>query len=102
MYKLVVSELAHQDLDSIVSYIAVELANPAAAGDFLEAVDTCYRNLKNNPMMYEKCRDKRLKTEGYRKALIKSYVAVYKADEETKTVFIMRFFYGARDYIKLI
>jgi plasmid stabilization system protein ParE len=102
MYKLVVSELAHRDLDSIVSYIACELANPDAAGDFLDEVSACYRNLKNNPMMYEKCRDNRLEAEGYRKALIKNYIAVYKINEETKTVCILRFFYGARDYIKLI
>lgn len=57
MYKLAVSELAHRDLDSIVSYIACELVNPDAAGDFLDEVSACYRNLKNNPMMYEKCRD---------------------------------------------
>ena len=56
MYKLFVTELAHQDLDNIVSYIAGQLANTKAAGDFLDEVAAC----------------------------------------------IMRFFYGAQDYIKLI
>jgi plasmid stabilization system protein ParE len=42
MYKLVVTELAHQDLDNIVSYIAIQLANPVAASDFLDKVDKCY------------------------------------------------------------
>jgi len=42
MYKLVITELAHQDLDKIVSYIAVDLVNPIAAGDFLDEVDKCY------------------------------------------------------------
>jgi plasmid stabilization system protein ParE len=102
MYKLLVSELAHQDLDNIVSYIAVQLANPKAAGDFLDEVTTCYGFLKNNPMMYEKCQDKRLGKEGYRKAVIKNYVLVYKINETSQTVSVMRFFYGAQDYIKLI
>lgn len=31
MYKLVVSELAHMDLDNIISYIAKELSSPVAA-----------------------------------------------------------------------
>ena len=35
MYKLLVSELANQDLDNIVSYIVTQLTNPAAARDFL-------------------------------------------------------------------
>jgi len=49
MYKLVVTELAHQDLDNIVSSIAV-----------------------------------------------------YRINEATQSVIILRFFYGAQDYIKLI
>ncbi|MGI6406361.1 MAG: hypothetical protein ACOX2E_07925 [Syntrophaceticus sp.] len=39
MYKLVITELAHQDMDNIASYIAIQLANPAAASDFLGKVD---------------------------------------------------------------
>jgi plasmid stabilization system protein ParE len=54
MYKLNVSELAHQDLDRIISYIAVELANFRAASDFLEELDKCYGNLIINPLMYAK------------------------------------------------
>lgn len=35
MYKLILSELAHSDLEGIVSYIALELASPVAATNFL-------------------------------------------------------------------
>ncbi|WP_371362013.1 hypothetical protein SRRS_32750 [Sporomusa rhizae] len=102
MYKLFVTELAHQDLDNIVSYIAGQLANTKAVGDFLDEVAACYGLLKSNPMMYERCQDKRLSKEGYRKAVIKNYVLVYKVNEASETVCIMRVFYGAQDYIKLI
>jgi len=102
MYRLVITELADHDLDNIVSYIAVQLANPSAASNFLDAVDTCYQFLQSNPLMYEKCRDPRLEAEGYRKAVIKNYIAVYRINEATKSVIILRFFYGAQDYIKLI
>lgn len=57
MYKLVVSELAHRDLDDIVSYIAIELGNPIAAANFLDEVEKCYSHLKNNPFIYERCHD---------------------------------------------
>jgi len=60
MYKLIVSELAHQDLDNIISYIAVQLVNPIAATAFLDEVDKCFGYLKSNPMIYEKCQDKLL------------------------------------------
>jgi plasmid stabilization system protein ParE len=102
MYKLIVTELAHRDLDNIASYIAVQLANPAAASDFLDEVDRCYGYLERNPMMYSKCGDSRLGKEGYRKAVIKNYILVYKVDEIGKTVIVLRFFYGAMDYSKLI
>ncbi|NLP18880.1 MAG: type II toxin-antitoxin system RelE/ParE family toxin [Firmicutes bacterium] len=102
MYKLKVSELAHQDLDKIISYIAINLASPKAATDFLNKVIDCYGYLKDNPFVYAKCRDKWLEKEGYRKVSIKNYVLVYKINENTKTVTILRFFYGAQDYVKLI
>ena len=102
MFRLVVSELAHSDLDNIISYIAVQLANPIAATDFLDEVEKCYGYLKSNPRIYERCYDARLAKEGYRKATIKSYVLVYKVDQSAKKVIIHRFFYGAQDYLRLI
>lgn len=53
-------------------------------------------------MMYSKCGDSRLEKEGYRKAVIKNYILVYKVGEIGKTVIVLRFFYGARDYAILI
>lgn len=63
MYKLVISEHAHNDLDGIVAYIAIELANPIAATNFLDEVEKCYNYLKNNPFMYERCHDAHLEKE---------------------------------------
>lgn len=102
MYRLVVSELAHIDLDIIVSYLAIQLASPMAATDFLDEVEKCYSYLKSNSYIYERCHDVRLEKEGYRRATIKNYVPVYKVDEVAKAVIIHRFFYGAQDYVNLI
>ena len=88
MFELVVSESAHEDLDNIISYIAVKLASPIAATGRLQEVARCY--------------DVRLAKEGYRKATLKNYVLVYKVDEAAKAVVVYRFFYGAQDYVKLI
>ena len=102
MYRLDVSDHAEQDLDRIIAYIAEKLAAPIAASDFADAVYDCYDNLENNPYIYERCRDAKLKKEGYRRAVIKNYVLVYTVNEETKTVVVHRFFYGRQDYINLI
>ena len=101
-YKIESTHSADQDLDSILSYIAGDLGNPIAAAHFLDEVDACYAHLEKMPLMYELCHDARLKSLGYRKALISSYVMIYRVDESAKTVYILRFFYGRRDYEKLI
>ncbi len=101
-YKIVETELAVQDLDSILSYIALSLANPAAASAFAAAVEDCYSSLEEMPFLFELCRDPRLRALGYHKAVIKNYVMVYKVDEDARTVNILRFFYGRQDYGKLI
>lgn len=102
MYKLIITELAQNDLDGIVNYIARQLDNPIAAGDFLDEVDKCYSFLRENPFIYAASSDAQLEKEGYRKALIKNYLLMFKVNEPENAVIIYRFFYGAQDYLKLL
>jgi toxin ParE1/3/4 len=101
-YKLVVSKEAHKDIDNIVHYIAVELVNPAAAAGFLNDVEKSYHIVVSNPYMYSLCHDARLSREGYRKIVIKNYIILYRIDDETKAVFIVRIIYGGRNYVDFI
>lgn len=101
-YKISVTDLAVQDLEAIAEYISRELSNSTAASAFLNAVDDCYGNLETMPLMFERCRNPRLRNLGYRRAVIKNYVMVYRVAESEHTVYILRFFYGSRDYEKLI
>lgn len=102
MYRLIVSELAHEDLDRIISYIAYQLLNSVAAANLLDEIEKSYMYLKSTPYMYERCQDSHLEREGYHKVTINNYVLIYKVDEAIKTVVIYRFFYGAQNYIQLI
>ena len=102
MYKLEIAVSAQEDLEAIYEYIAVELANRTAAEAFFDEVEKCYDSLIRQPYMYEQCRDDRLRLDGYRRAVIKHYIMVYRVDDSKETVYILRFFYGARDYEKLI
>lgn len=102
MYSLVVTAQAENDLDDIVAYIVQKLSNPSAACELLDDIKACYQKLRKTPYMYEKCSDIRLQTEGYRRAVINNYVLVYKINESSQTVMIMRYFYGARDYQRLL
>ena len=102
MYNIEITPLAMQDLDAIVQYIMDTLSNTTAASNLLDDIEKRYEELSETPMMYEKCRDFRLMKLGYHRVVIKNYIMVYKIDEQKNNVYIMRFFYGAQDYEKLI
>lgn len=99
-YKVEVAPLANKDLEEILDYILRELSNPSDAADLLDGIGSCYSNLEKMPEMYERCRDTRLKAIGYRRITVKNYVIIYKVEGSIKTVYIMRCFYGGRDYEK--
>lgn len=101
-YDLFVTEAAHEDLEEALGYIAGDLANPSAAANLLDQVEGCYEQLKDFPMLYECCHDLRLRNLGYRKVVIGNFVLVYHPLEAEQRVYILRFFYGGRDYEKLI
>ncbi len=101
-YKIVISKEAHKDIDDIVNYIAIELANPTAATSFLDDVEKSYTEVLNNPRMYSLCQDARLSREGYRKIVIKNYLVLYRIDDEAKKIFIVRIIYGGRNYPEFV
>lgn len=102
MYKLIITSTLHEELDSIILYISDNLKNPTAATRFLDEVSKCYGHLKTNPQIYGFCSDDRLRKQGYRKAVIKNYILVYRVDEKIDVVYVLHIFYGRRDYEKLI
>jgi len=102
MYRVRVEEPAENDFQRITTYIAEMLDATVAALSFMDDVAACYERLQKNPYLYEQCRDPRLQSEGYRRAVIGNYILVYKVLEEKKEVEIHRFFYGPRNYTELI
>lgn len=101
-YKLIVSKDAHRDVDEIAGYIVQELKSPQAAAGFLDDVEKSYRSLAENPCLFALCQDMRLQREGYRKAVIKNYLVLYRIDEDKKTVYVVRVVYGPRNYPDLL
>ena len=102
MYDLQISWQANNDLENIIAYIANKLVNPSAASAFSDAVYDCCQQLRRAPYIYGECADARLKAQGYRRAVIKKYVMIYKDDDAAKAAIVLRFFYGARNYGRLL
>jgi len=101
-YKINISDLAKADLDGNLDYIANKLHNKKAALDLKVAFKECFEFLKTSPRMYPECHDSRLAREGYRKAIVKNYIGLYKVDDENKVVNMIRIVYGRMDYSKLV
>ena len=101
-YKLLKTDAFQRDLDAAIRYITVSLENKIAAASLLDAIEKSYDDLVNMPLKYEACRDPYLKELGYRKAVIRNYIMIYKVDSEAQTVYIMRLSHGRQNYEKLI
>ena len=99
IYEIKITSSAIRGWDGIFDYIVNILGNRQAALDLAKEIEACYKKIKNHPFMYEYCNDVRLKQWGYRKAIIKNYILVYRVDDKNKIVYILRIFYGRQNYI---
>lgn len=96
MNNLVVTSKAYQDMDEALDYITNTLHNQKVATELIDEITECQRILKENPFAYSKCIDKNLEERGYRRAVVKNYILLFKIEQ--KRVAILRFFHGAQNY----
>ncbi|MDR1262609.1 MAG: type II toxin-antitoxin system RelE/ParE family toxin [Oscillospiraceae bacterium] len=69
---------------------------------FLDAVEDCYKVVRANPYAYAKVNAPLFASMGYRRAPIKRFIMVYRVDDEEHKVVVQRFFFGGRNYEKLL
>ena len=97
-YKLFITRSAENDLDQIVAYLVNDLANPAAASALLDEIEAVYSRLAVLPYACAACLHPLLSAPGYRKAVIRGYLLLYRVDDARKIVYIERFFSDLEDY----
>ncbi len=102
MFRLVITEAAHDDLDEALAYIATVLENPAAAIALTDEVETVYRAIRAHPEAHPFCDSPRLTAMGYRKAAVKNYLFVFRVDSTGKRVIVLRFFHQTQDYLGVL
>jgi len=101
-YSIKITPKASDDLDKIYSYITSDLYAESAAIDLLERIETKIMRLKDFPFSCSYVTDEFLKSKGYRKLIIDSYIAFYIVNEEEQQVVIMRVLYGRQKYHSLL
>jgi addiction module RelE/StbE family toxin len=102
MFDFKATAKAEKDFDRIIEYIKDNLSAPRAASNFSDTIIKCYRRIKKNPYIYPVCRDPELREKGYRQAVIKNYILLYKVHENENLVIAYHIFHGKQDYANLI
>jgi len=97
MYEVIYLPTARKQLEDIVDYIAVELATPDAAFDFIDEVDKEAKNLAEMPYRHPTYQTSFAVLEEVRWIYVKNYNMFYKVFEEEKTVEIRRVLHQLQD-----
>jgi plasmid stabilization system protein ParE len=102
MYFLSISDAAEQDILAAVKYIADILKAPAAANNLLDELERIEDILENTPNIYPFVPDDYLAEKGYKFVMVKNYILFFIVDEDDKTVNVIRFMHGRRDWKSLL
>ena len=97
MYEVIYLPTARKQLEDIVDYIAVELASPEAALDFIEEVNKAAKSLAEMPYRHPIYHTSFALLEEVRWISVKNYNVFYKIFEEEKTVEIRRVLHQLQD-----
>ena len=92
---------AESDLDGIVSYMAVELANPQAASDFVDKLKDNIDEARAFPESGSLVDNEFLQVENLRKKLIGNYIMYYLSDIRKKIIYILRIVYGKQNITEI-
>ena len=92
---------AESDLDGIVSYIAIELANLQAASDFVDKLKDNIDEARAFPESGSLVDNEFLQVENLRKKLIGNYIMYYLPDMREKIIYILRIVYGKQNITEI-
>jgi toxin ParE1/3/4 len=101
-YSLKFTPKAEEDLDEIYSYISTKLFAEIAALNLMDKIENAVMRLAEFPFSCSFVLDEPLKSRGYHKLIVESYIVFYLVNEVEKQVVIMRILYGASKYQNIL
>lgn len=96
------TQKANADLDDIVGYIAVELANPTAASHFADKLQEAIEEACSFPENGSFVINEFVPNTEVRKKLVGNYMMYYLPDSNEKMIFILRIVYGRRNMDEIL
>lgn len=89
---------AESDLDGIVSYVTVDLANPQGASDFVDKLQKAIQEVSAFPESGSLVDNEFL----YIKKLVGNYIIYYLLDIGENIIYILRIVYGKRNLDEIL
>ena len=93
---------AEYDLDGIVSYIAVFLANPQAASDFVDKLQDNIEEARAFPESGSLVHNEFLQLESVRKKMVGNYIMYYLPDMGEEIIYVLRIVYRKRNMDEIL
>lgn len=101
-YQIRVTRSAERDMGNAYDYIGLTLKTPSAADRLLDTAEEVIDGLAEMPARNAVADDPVLASWGIRFAIVMNYLVFYVIDEPTKTVHILRFLYGKRNWVSIL
>ncbi len=96
-YEVMLYPRAYRDIDEIYAYIALEKLTPENAQGQTDRIWDAIESLETFPQSHQDRMVGRYAGKGYKQLLIDNYIAIFKIDEATKTVYVVTVQYQGRD-----
>ena len=96
-YKVKLNPRAFRDMDDIFSYIALEKLSPENAKAQTDCIWEALKKLDTFPYSHQERNEGRYVGKGYRQLLIDNYIAIFRIDEQSKTVYVVTIQYQGRN-----
>ncbi len=93
-YNYQFTDFSLADLENTLSYISNTLMNKKAVRDLLALLNNTIESICEFPYSYPDCSYYFIEDNTIRHTTIKNYVLVYRVNEETSTIEILRFKYS--------
>lgn len=102
IYSKEFSKAAVKDIRQTNSYLKNILKNKSAAHNLINATEATVGDLIVFPNSYPIVKDSVLAFYKIRYVQIKNYLMIYTVNEDTKTVYIVRFLYSRSDWQRIL
>lgn len=101
-YDVEVTQIAEQDYNRAEDYIKNELYNQKAAAGLAKKLHEAIKDLLFFPKKYPVCNDDYLRLWEIRFVPVNNYLLFYIVREDARTVYVLRFLYGRRNWQKIL